>query len=443
MSNSNVIILPTIMVVLHGNDFFEVKLMSLIADYDRDTLVNLYQPVIGYSAMAVYFTLWSEANNQKVSSLSDHFQIYQHMGISQGEFIVSRQALEAVGLLKTYLDVQKDTHFYTYELYAPKMPSKFFDDALLFGMLIRAVGEKDANKLKAIYKLDFVEQTGKDISTSFVEYFNPNFDDECFIKALKGHTSIGRNSAKIVSKFSYDIFFTHLTSMSQIKEEAFTRKDMKEIERLATLNGVNEEDAAKIVESVYDPSTGKGKHLDYARLARLFQEDISIGYKTRREDKEPNLNSGDTALAAKINMMELMSPKKFLSTLQNGTKPATSDLRLVDDLSKNFNLSTGVINALIDFCLVMNNNVLSRAYCEKVAASLAREGVETTIDAMNYLRKTSRKNTKGGSKNTHKKVVEEVVKDEPEEASKEENLDDVSWEQMLDDIDDGKANGKA
>lgn len=432
------------MVVLHGNDFFEVKLMSLIADYDRDTLVNLYQPVIGYSAMAVYFTLWSEANNQKVSSLSDHFQIYQHMGISQGEFIVSRQALEAVGLLKTYLDVQKDTHFYTYELYAPKMPSKFFDDALLFGMLIRAVGEKDANKLKAIYKLDRAEQTGKDISTSFVEYFNPNFDDECFLKALKGHTSIGRNTAKIVSKFSYDAFFTYLTSISQIKEEAFTHKDMKEIERLATLNGVKEESAAKLVAAIYDASAGKGKHIDYARLARLFQDEDSIKYKSRTNDNaEPNLNSGDTALAQKVNMMELMSPKKFLSVLQNGTKPAPSDLRLVDDLSKNFNLPTGVINALIDYCLVMNNNVLSRAYCEKVAASLAREGVETTIDALNYLRKTSRKSTKGGSKNTHKKVVEEVVEKETKETSKEENLDDVSWEQMLDDIDDGKANGKA
>ena len=91
----------------------------------------------------------------------------------------------------------------------------------------------------------------------------------------------------------------------------------------------------------------------------------------------------------------------------------------------------------------MNNNVLSRAYCEKVAASLAREGVETAIDAINYLRKTSRKSTKGGSKNTHKKVVEEVVEKEPEAKTKEENLDDVSWEEMLDDIDDGKANGKA
>ena len=300
------------MVVLHGNDFFEVKLMSLIADYDRDTLVNLYQPVIGYSAMAVYFTLWSEANNQKVSSLSDHFQIYQHMGISQGEFIVSRQALEAVGLLKTYLDSQKDVNFYTYELYAPKMPSKFFDDALLFGMLIRAVGEKDANKLKAIYKIDRVEQTGRDISTSFVEYFNPNFDEECFLKALKGHTSIGRNTAKIVSKFSYDAFFTHLTSISQIKEEAFTHKDMKEIERLATLNGVREESAAKLVASIYDASAGKGKHLDYVRLARLFQDEESIKYNKRKNASEPNLNSGDTDLAQKVNMMELLPPKRFL-----------------------------------------------------------------------------------------------------------------------------------
>ena len=54
------------MVILSENDYLDVKLKSLIADYDSETISNLYQPIIGYAALAVYFTLVSETKNQKV-----------------------------------------------------------------------------------------------------------------------------------------------------------------------------------------------------------------------------------------------------------------------------------------------------------------------------------------------------------------------------------------
>lgn len=431
------------MVVLYTQDYLEVKVMSLIADYDRETLTNLYQPFIGYTALGVYSTLLTEANNQKLSSLATHGQIFRRMRISPGDFITARKLLEAVGLLKTYMTVQDDTRFFTYEIYAPKTPKAFFDDALLYGLLIKMVGETEAAKIKSIYKFENNEDQGKDISASFVEVFNPNFDDPAFIKALDGLPSLGRNSGKIVSEFSYEAFFNEVKRISQIKEDAFSKKDMKEIERIATLNGVNEIDAAKAVVNIYDAYAGKGKHIDFVKLTKMFQEDGGMRFKSNRSEnnqEEPNLNSGKTEIARKINLMETVSPKRFLSILQNGTKPAISDLRLVDDISKNFNLPNCVINALIDYTLSMNDNVLSRPYCEKVAASLAREGVKTTIDAMNFLRKSGRKSTKGsGKKNIYEKGMEEVEEKKPLE-TKEEN---ISWDELLDDPDDGDPNGKA
>ena len=431
------------MVVLYTQDYLEVKVMSLIADYDRETLTNLYQPFIGYTALGVYSTLLTEANNQKLSSLATHGQIFRRMRISPGDFITARKLLEAVGLLKTYMTVQDDTRFFTYEIYAPKTPKAFFDDALLYGLLIKMVGETEAAKIKSIYKFENNEDQGKDISASFVEVFNPNFDDPAFIKALDGLPSLGRNSGKIVSEFSYEAFFNEVKRISQIKEDAFSKKDMKEIERIATLNGVNEIDAAKAVVNIYDAYAGKGKHIDFVKLTKMFQEDGGMRFKSNRSEnnqEEPNLNSGKTEIARKINLMETVSPKRFLSILQNGTKPAISDLRLVDDISKNFNLPNCVINALIDYTLSMNDNVLSRPYCEKVAASLAREGVKTTIDAMNFLRKSGRKSTKGsGKKNIYEKGMEEVEEKKPLE-TKEEN---ISWDELLDDPEDCDPNGKA
>lgn len=431
------------MVILSQKDFLDVKMMSLIAEYDKETLANLYQPVIGFTAFALYLTLLSEANNQKVSSFSSHATLFSRMKIKTGDFVDARKSLEAVGLLKTYLEKAGETKFYHYQLFSPKTPRKFFDDALLFGLLIKEVGEQEANKLKSIYKICSDEETGEEISASFAEVFRPDFDDPAFMTALDSKTSsVGRRTAKIISEFSYEKFFDVLKGISLIKESAFTKKDMKEIERLATLNDIDEETAASLLVTIYDPNQGKGKHVDYMQLAKLFQEEINYNTLShKRKVVKSNTNSGNTDLANKINFMETVSPKRYLSVIANGTKPALSDLRLVDDLSKNFNLPNSVINTLIDFVLSTNNNILSRALTEKIAASLAREGITTTIDAMEFLNKSSSKTaTKFTNTNKFEKKVEEV-KPTQEEVKKDD--EDFNWEEMFLDLDEGNADGKA
>lgn len=429
------------MVILSENDYLDVKLNSLIADYDGETLSNLYQPIIGYGALAVYFTLVAEAKNQKITSLTSHNQLLNRLQMAPGVFIEARKKLEGVGLLRTFLESSDNVRVYHYQIYAPKTPFGFFDDTLLFGMLIKALGETDANRFKTIYRIQPEENNGKDISSSFIDAYQPNFDDPAFLKALNGSKAIGRRNGKINSEFNYDNFFSNLSAISQISQDAFTKKDMKEIERLATLNGVNEADAASLVAKVYDPYVGKGKHIDFDSLTKLFQEQTDYSYLLNKKmNRRGNGNSGSTELAGKINIMETRSPKEFLALLQNGSKPAFSDLKIVDSLSKNFHLNNGVINAVVDFVLTTNNNILSRPLCEKIAASLAREGVTTTIDAMNYLKKVS----KGQRKKTVSKE-KELESSVETTSSKKTSKKEINWDDLLDDIeeDEGDENGKA
>ena len=430
------------MVILSENDYLEVKLNSLIADYDNETIANLYQPIIGYASLAVYFTLISEAKNQTITSVISHNQLLNRLQMAPGDFVDARKRLEGVGLLRTILEEEGGTKIYHYQIFAPKTPSKFFDDALLYGMLIKAVGEVDSKRFKMIYHFEDKQTNGKDISSSFVDVYRPDFDDPAFMKALGGAQGIGRRSGKINSEFNYDKFFVSLSEISQIKQEAFSKKDMKEIERLAALNGIGEEEAAGIVSEIYDPRLGKGKHIDYALLATRFQEQNDYSYLlSKKMNRKGNKNSGTSVLAEKINIMESRSPKEFLALLQNGSQPAMSDLKIIDDLSKKFNLNNSVINAIIDYVLMTNDNVLYRGLCEKIGASLAREGVSTTIDAMNYLKRVSKHHKKGETTRENK-----VVSKETETGNKtvKENKE-VNWDQLLDDLDDegGDDNGKA
>ena len=415
------------MIIVKERDYLEVKLASLIADYDRETIVNLYQPIIGFEAAMLYFTLWSEANNQKISSMITHGQLIDRMKITVSDFVKARYKLEGIGLVKTFIQKNKDVNTYHYDIYAPKSPYLFFNNALFYGMLIKEIGENEANKTKALYQMDISLDKGEDISSSFVEAYQPNFDDPVFVKALNNKTEImGRRSGKLVSEFSYEKFVESLKNISQINPETFMKKEMKEIERLATLNGVNEETAARLVAEIYDINGQKGRRIDFNRLSKLFMDEDSYRYLKSIDNSKKNTHISSTSpLGSKINLMETVSPKDYLSILQNGSKPATADLKIINDLSSDFHLPNSVINALVDYVLATNNNILSRAYIEKVAASLAREGITNTVDAMNYLNKVNRSTNNRGSK-----------KEQQEEITESNETISESWDDLLKEIED-------
>ena len=429
------------MKVLANQDFLEVRLASMIADYDRDTLSNLYQPMIGFEALSLYMTLWSEANNERVSPLCTHEQVFLRMRMPASAFVDARKYLEATGLLKTFVSTGNDFKIYHYELYAPKSPRGFFDDVLLYGMLVKSIGETNATRLKNIYLVDVKQNFGEEITAKFSEVFHPQFNDSAFLEAANGASKVkGRNIGKIKGEFSYEVFFESLKAISQLKESAFRKEEMKEIERLATLNGVDESEAANLVNQVYDLNKPKGQRLDFDKLARIMQEKTDYKYRRRGQTTEegPNINNGSSDLAKKINLMETKSPKDYLAYLQDGTKPATADIRLINDLSKNYHLPNPVINAVVDYVLAKADNVLSRAYAEKVAASLVRENARTAVDAMNYLRKIDKK-TRG--RKPIKKVIS--VQEKPIDKSDKDSNWESDWDRIIDELNGGDDGGKA
>ena len=415
------------MVILSENDMFEVKLATLIADYDRETITNLYQPIIGFTALAIYFSFWSESKNQRILSLSSHEQFLTRMKMAPGVFLEARKMLEAVGLVRTRLEKVKDVKIYHYELLAPRTPKGFFNDTLLYGLLIQALGENEASRLKRVYEVHSQSEIGEDISTSFNDIFHPDFEDAAFLKASNNNGEFaGRNRSKIDTEFDYDKFFSSLKEDSQISENAFTKKEMKEIERLSTLYGISEPVVAHIVINCYSPEKEKGKRVDLVQLNEDMKNEISYSVSSRKSNRKGKNNViGEDGLAAKIKYFEVASPKDVLSVLQNGTKPARADLNIINTLSKDYNLPNPVINVAIDFILQMNNNVLSTYSAEKIAASLSRENIETAIDAMEYLRKNYVKENKKTSKKTHQTS-------KVSESSKEEKTSEVDEQELLD-----------
>ncbi|HOF53528.1 MAG TPA: DnaD domain protein [Bacilli bacterium] len=396
-------------------DYYETRPASLISDIDREVLSELYQPLIGHKSVGIFLSLFHEKMKASEIDTFDHAHLFDKMQMSAGEFFTARRALEAVGLLRTFFKEEGGIRYYIYVLYAPKSPREFFDDVLFKGLLIKYVGEKEAKRLALSYKVDFQTKGFDDITSSFVETFNPDYDSPVFRKDLKVEVK-GRKSGRIDTSFDFDDFFSALDKNGQIKREVLTKKDLKEIERLAALFSLDELTMAEIVVDAYDPDN-KAQRINFQRVSDRAKEEVKFPFFHRKSKGEKSHVTSDSELASKIKLMDAMAPGEYLRIKQNNTAPSRSDLDIVDDLSKNFGFSHGVINALIDYVLAKNKNVLSRRYIEKIASSLARESVTTAIDTMNYLIKinsawkTSKPSvikTTGGDD----KIKEEEISDE-------------------------------
>ena len=83
---------------VNPSDIFEIRKQSLFSERDRDYLGDLYLPIIGAKAYAIFLSLLS----LKDGEANSHSTFFQKNQISAGEFIPAMNVLEAMGLVKTF-----------------------------------------------------------------------------------------------------------------------------------------------------------------------------------------------------------------------------------------------------------------------------------------------------------------------------------------------------
>lgn len=405
-------------------DIYEIRIASLVSNVDKDVIIELYQPLIGSTATILYLTLLKQKRNEDDEEIVfTHEHLMALMQISPTALINARHALEGVGLLRSYEKQEGEGCYYIYVIYAPKTPKAFFDDVLFKGLIVQALGQKEAKRLASHYHVDLeIDKDFKEVSASFVDIFNPNYDDPAFKKDF-GKDIIDHAVGRPKIIFNQDLFFKHIENNTSILKSAFTKKDMKEFERLATLFNLSEVSMASIAADCYLPQANP--HFDYAQVADKAKEQCRYPF-LQKKVKKSQIN-GDSILSDKVRMMESLTPEKYLMVLQGGAKAATSDLYIANSLAENYGLSNGIINAIFEYTLAKNNNILSKNYCEKLAASIVREGLETAIDAMNYLNKVNI-----SARGRKPKITGYTPSESPKETAKPDEEDNISNEEVDD-----------
>jgi len=371
------------------DDFYEVRKMGLVSDIDRLSLIDLYQPLIGARASATYLTLLEDPTKDDGGLTLTHDKLFAKLVFSAGEFVKSMEALEAVGLVKTFWKEGNGVHYFIYCLYSPKDPREFFDDVLFVGTLKKYIGKECFEVLAEKYQSPKPVQGFEEVSESFATYFNPDFDDPIYRGKLRYEAS-GHQPARVKTDFDFGQFVKTILE-SGIREDDLSKAEKSRIEKLASLYSLDGSSIAGIVAKHFVFANPLGKRADFRRIEDECRDSLRFPYLHKASTVSKSAITSDTNIAKKIKLMDGTSPSDWLTLLQNGHRPADSDLKILQSLSLDLGLPNPVVNALVDFVLQKNDNILSKAYIEKIGAALAREGVKTSLDAMDYLKKVSEK----------------------------------------------------
>ena len=100
-------------------DTYIVVNKTIIEELDRKIITMLYQPIIGYTAVTLYFTLLDDLlKKELMSDELTHHHLMSTMQLKLPNIVIAREKLEAVGLLKTYVKKENVNNF-VYVLYSP------------------------------------------------------------------------------------------------------------------------------------------------------------------------------------------------------------------------------------------------------------------------------------------------------------------------------------
>lgn len=409
---------------------YVVNAASMLNDNDRKILTLLYQPLCGYGALALYFTLWSKYESIiNFNAKCDHKNLFSNMDCTVEEFEMFRDKLEGLGLIKTLL---RDglTPTYCYELYAPLAPQEFFKHELLGTLLKQKLDDDDYDKLKSVFivhketSLDFY-----DVTHTFNEVYHLDMNDTNSLKSVISDKDelAQRKIAKIGTSFSLEIFLMILKD-NKIRKSLINSSFVELMESMANLYRLDEYELCNILiasleglgmQERINYDTFKRKCFEYRKVMKVSNKDVRA------------LENQKSGISKKAEMFEELEPFQYLRIKQGNMEPSKQDVKLIEDLSLMTKLNPGVINVLLDYVMFNKQNTLPYNYVMKIASSLVRENITTAIEAMEHF-----KNYKARSVSTRRETFREnsdiILKEEVKKEIRQEIKPEVKEEPLID-----------
>lgn len=383
------------LITLLPADKYVVVNRTILTEIDKKNLINLYEPIIGFGATSLYLTLWSDLDRLEIMSKDfNHHHLMSLLKMDLDSIKHAREAIEAVGLLKTYYK-EGDINSYVYEIYSPLSASEFFNNPILNIVLYNNIGEMEYNDLKKTYKRVSIDlKDYEDITKPLNETFEPT--NLGVVEARERETL----PLNIKSDLDFDLIISSLPR-GLINEKTFNRK-MKEL--IINLSFIYDLDTLKVTELIRASINEKGS-IDKETLRKSARKYYQFNNGTlptliyRSQPEYLKTPMGDNSKKGRIiQVFENTSPYDFLKNKYKGVSPTPRDLKLLEMLLIDLEMSPAVVNVLIDYVLKKNDSKLTLSYVETIAGQWKRAGVKTAREAMELAEKEHKKIQKNANK---------------------------------------------
>ena len=204
-------------------DSYVVINKTIITEYDKKVIIDLYQPIIGPIAVSLYFTFISDLD--KYDNRSDVLSHHHLMIMLKSGLDVIKKAcssLESVGLIKTFVKLNDNQNNYIYEIYSPISPNEFLNHPVLNIVLYNNIGDTEYKKLCNHYKkiqIDMKEY--EDISSTLSSTYT-SINNNIRNDSIKSREEIGINVGEVID------FDTLISSIPNniISDKAFNKRTM-------------------------------------------------------------------------------------------------------------------------------------------------------------------------------------------------------------------------
>lgn len=392
---------------------FRVAKQLPLDERRKETLIHLYQPIVGTVGIGLYFTLLADIHHHYgISESLLHADLLVDCDISIQQFYETRSKLEGIGLLSSFVKQdEKLGKVFLYQLHDPLVPESFLKDDLLVFLLKERVSDNKFNQLLKFFLPKVVDSTGYvETTKSFKEIYA--FHQEKFSAEYDQITNFCQ---------SFDISDEKPTSLSQNELDWNLVADLLKRQGIITTISDDEKKEVTLYHSMYGMNEIELAEL-LSRTANIVDAKIDMkAFKNaQRQLSQKNKQSKETAIEASDNLSddekntyrynslkldgfsdfdiqiikeaEQYPPMTYFQAIkdQKGGYITEPENWVIRDLVNKSGLPNSVINFLIHYVLVVRNApVLNASYVNTIANEWAQKNIHSPEAALKHIREVN------------------------------------------------------
>ena len=351
---------------LKAKDGYRSEVLRPLGADALNSLMSLYQPLVGCAGAALYLTLISEAKHQR--SFEPHGRLCQIMNMDITVLERARRKLEEMMLMRSYMKTGEGKDNYIYVLYPPLEADRFFKHEVLGRLYARIMGAKQyqlsMNKLAHIeLSREGFDEVTEQFKSSVIENWDAESEEQ--FSRIKPTYNFDAGDHPAIH-FDYERFLGRASNLV-FPIEARTHDNLRLIGELATMYGLGADEMLILVGRCTDNASNT---LDGEKLRSM-----AFVMKAKKPAKKATDDPYD------------LPPVAFLQSKQNGVPVQDGDKRIIEKLITEMKMDPKIVNLLLEYVLSISDNKLVPNFVASIAAAWIRSGIDSPEKAMAEMKK--------------------------------------------------------